>query len=161
MALEPLEGLRVIDLYAGSGALGIEALSRGAAFVDFVESSRSARTVLEENLEALDLSARSTIWPLTLPRALDRLRGEVARAEVILLDPPYGGEEARGALAALAGMTLKPDVRVVLEHHGRDQVPEDCGSLRRGRERRYGETRVSTYTLRGTGDRPGPLEESA
>ncbi|MGH3054636.1 MAG: RsmD family RNA methyltransferase, partial [Gaiellaceae bacterium] len=62
MTLEPLEGLRVVDLYAGSGALGIEALSRGAAHADFVESSRAARVILEANLEALDLRERSTLW---------------------------------------------------------------------------------------------------
>jgi 16S rRNA (guanine966-N2)-methyltransferase len=161
MALEPLEGLRVIDLYAGSGALGIEALSRGAAHADFVESSRVARAVLEENLEALELRGRSTIWPLTLPRALERLRGAIGDADVILLDPPYGGEDAKAMLATLSGMRLRPGVRVVLEHHTRDQVPEEFGALRRARERRYGETRVSTYTTGGTGDRPGPLEETA
>lgn len=160
MTLEPLEGRRVVDLFAGSGALGIEALSRGAAHADFVESSRVARSVLEENLEALDLRGRSTLWPLTLPRALGRLRVAIERADVILLDPPYGGDEARAMLAALAGMQLKTDVRVVLEHHARDQVPEDCGALRRARERRYGETQVSTYMTRGTDARPGPLEES-
>jgi 16S rRNA (guanine966-N2)-methyltransferase len=161
MALEPLGGLRVVDLYAGSGALGIEALSRGAAHADFVESSRPARAVLEANLEALDLRERSTIWPLTLPRALERLRGAIARADLILLDPPYGGDQARAMLTALAGETLKPDVRVVLEHHARDQVPDDCGPLRRSRERHYGETHVSTYTMSGTGDRSSLREESA
>ena len=160
MALEPLAALRVVDLYAGSGALGIEALSRGAAHADFVESSRPARAVLEANLEALELRARSTIWPLTLPRALERLRGQVERADLILLDPPYGGDEARAMLAALAGVSLKPHVRVVLEHHARDRVPNECGPLRRSRERHYGETHVSTYTFGGTGDRFGPIEES-
>ena len=160
MALEPLGGLRVVDLYAGSGALGIEALSRGAAHADFVESSRPARAVLEANLEALELRARSTIWPLTLPRALERLRDPLERADVILLDPPYGGDEARAMLTALAGVSLQPDVRVVVEHHARDLLPETSGPLRRARQRHYGETQVSTYTIGGTGDRSGPFEES-
>jgi 16S rRNA (guanine966-N2)-methyltransferase len=149
MTLEPLQGLRVVDLYAGSGALGIEALSRGAAHADFVESGRAARAALVENLEALDLRARSTLWPLSLPGALARLRGPIAQADVILLDPPYGGDPARALLETLAPMAMKPGVRVILEHHSRDPVPQECGVLRRTRERRYGETQVSTYTTGG------------
>lgn len=159
MTLEPLQGLRVVDLYAGSGALGIEALSRGAEHADFVESGRAARAALEENLEALDLRARSTLWPLALPGALGRMRDPIARADVILLDPPYGGDEARALLESLAPMAMKPGVRVILEHHSRDRVPEECGVLRRTRERRYGETQVSTYTTGGTQARPAPREE--
>ncbi len=67
MMLEPLGGLRVVDLYAGSGALGIEALSRGAIHVDFVESARQALAALAGNLEALGLGASATVWPLVLP----------------------------------------------------------------------------------------------
>jgi 16S rRNA (guanine966-N2)-methyltransferase len=145
MALEPLHDLRVLDLYAGSGALGIEALSRGAAHADFVESERDARRVLEENLNALDLLERATIWPHRLPHGLTRLAGEVARADLILLDPPYGGEDARATLEALAASALAARVRVVVEHHRRDQLPERVGALTLARERAYGETHVRTY----------------
>jgi len=62
MMLEPWEGLRVVDLYAGSGALGIEALSRGAAWADFAEASRQALAALERNLEALELGERAGVW---------------------------------------------------------------------------------------------------
>ena len=145
MALEPLHDLRVLDLYAGSGALGIEALSRGAAHADFVESDRDARRVLEENLKALDLLERATIWPHRLPAGLARLAGEVGRADLILLDPPYGGEEARATLETLAGSALAAGVRVVVEHHRRDVLPERVGALALARERVYGETHVRTY----------------
>ena len=146
MALEPLEGLGVVDLFAGSGALGIEALSRGAARADFVESDRDARRVLEANLESLELAGRSTVWPLELPRGLGRLAGVLRAADLVMLDPPYGGEAARAVLAALGSPgALKRGARVVVEHHRRDELPERAGSLRRTRERRYGETVVSTY----------------
>lgn len=146
MALEPLAGLGVVDLFAGSGALGIEALSRGAARADFVESDRDARRVLEANLESLDLTGRCTVWPLDLPRGLGRIAGVLRAADLVLLDPPYGGEAARAVLEALgAPGALKPDARVVAEHHRRDGLPERAGVLRRVRERRYGETVVSTY----------------
>lgn len=159
MALEPLSGLRVVDLFAGSGALGIEALSRGAERADFVESDRTARRVLEENLVALQLQERTKIWPLHLPQGLKSLASAVAEADLILLDPPYGGGPARLTLETLVTMTLKPGVRVVVEHHMRDGMPERCGGLSRDRERRYGETRVSTYRLQGEAGTP-PTQEA-
>jgi len=91
MALEPFTGRRVIDLYAGSGAYGIEALSRGAVRADFVESDRAARAALDRNLETLGLTGRARVWPLALPRAIGRLRAELAQADLVLADPPYGG----------------------------------------------------------------------
>jgi 16S rRNA (guanine966-N2)-methyltransferase len=160
MALEPIGALRVLDLFAGSGALGIEALSRGAVHADFVEPNRHARAALEQNLDTLELRARSTIWPFQLPRGLARLSGVVERADLVLLDPPYGGAEARETLTALAQMSLVSEVRVVLEHHARDEVPVRCFSLERVRERHYGETRVSTYRRSDLPDRPGIIEES-
>ena len=159
MALEPLAGVRVVDLFAGSGALGIEALSRGATRADFVESDRSARRVLEENLVALQLQERTRVWPLHLPQGLKSLAGPVAEADLILLDPPYGGGPARLTLEMLAAMSLSPRVRVVVEHHMRDVMPERCGGLSRERERRYGETRVSTYRLIGEAGTP-PTKEA-
>jgi 16S rRNA (guanine(966)-N(2))-methyltransferase RsmD len=159
MALEPLAGVRVVDLFAGSGALGIEALSRGAAKADFVESDRSARRVLENNLVALQLQERARVWPLHLPQGLKSLASALAEADLILLDPPYGGGPARLTLETLAAMTLAPGVRVVVEHHTRDVLPERCGGLSRDRERRYGETRVSTYRLMGEAGTP-PTKEA-
>ena len=150
MTLEPLGGLQVVDLFAGSGALGIEALSRGAEHVDFVEPQRAARAVLEANLEALDLGSRARVWPLTLPQGLGRLRDRIAAADLVLLDPPYGGALARATVEALGRMSLDAGVRVVLEHHAKDEVPEAAGWLLRDRERRYGETVVATYRRRET-----------
>ena len=148
MALEPLADLRVVDLFAGSGALGIEALSRGAAFVDFVESDRRARAALGENLAALGLTGAGRVWPLTLPRGLARLAGALAGADLVLADPPYGGDPARDLVQALgAPGRLREGARVVLEHHAKDELPERCGDLARARERRYGETAVSTYQV--------------
>jgi 16S rRNA (guanine(966)-N(2))-methyltransferase RsmD len=145
MSLEPLHGLRVVDLYAGSGALGIEALSRGAEHADFVESDRNTLTALRGNLEQLGLTGQARVWPLDLPRGLARLGEPLARADLVLADPPYGGDEARAVLAALARMALPDHVRVVVEHHGKDAIEERWGDLVRVRQRRYGETVVSTY----------------
>jgi 16S rRNA (guanine966-N2)-methyltransferase len=144
MALEPLSGLAVVDLFAGSGALGIEALSRGASHVDFVEPSRMAREALEANLEVLELAERSTVWPLRLPAGLARLEHPLSEADLVLLDPPYGGELANATLSAI-GDRVKTGGRVVVEHHAKDELPERAGALARVRERRYGETMVTTY----------------
>jgi len=145
MSLEPLHGLRVLDLYAGSGALGIEALSRGAEHADFVESDRGTLAVLRGNLDQLGLTDRARVWSLELPRGLSRLAGVLGQADLVLADPPYGGEDARTVLAALGRATLAGHVRVVIEHHGKDAIDERFGGLARERQRRYGETVVSTY----------------
>ena len=152
MALEPLVDLRVVDLFAGSGGLGIEALSRGAARADFVESDSGALAALRENLKSLALDEQAAVWRVELPRGIDRLEAALAEADLVLADPPYGGELARETLMAL-GRTglLRPGARVVLEHHSRDGMPERCGTLSRERERRYGQTVVSTYRV---GDAP-------
>jgi 16S rRNA (guanine966-N2)-methyltransferase len=172
MTLEPLEGLRVVDLFAGSGAMGIEALSRGAAHVDFVEFARAARRVLERNLSELELVDRATVWPVSLPRGLNRMRERLEQADVVILDPPYGGEDARATLEALSQFELRDQVRVVADHHSRDVLAESIGSLRRVRERRYGETRISTFRREtgeedsqssrdsGSSGRPGSIDGS-
>jgi 16S rRNA (guanine(966)-N(2))-methyltransferase RsmD len=145
MALEPLDGVRVVDLFAGSGALGIEALSRGAAHVDFVERERAARAVLERNLQELGLTDRATLWTLELPRGLTRLGDALAHADLVLADPPYGGALARATLVTLSHAPLGEGARIVVEHHAKDALPEREGALVRVRERRYGETVVGTW----------------
>lgn len=158
MALEPLAGLRVADLFAGSGALGIEALSRGAAFVDFVEVHGDARRVLERNVTALGLEATCRTWSLALPRGLPRLRAVLAAADLVLLDPPYDEPAGRATLAALgAGGWLAGGARVVYEHRARDASPEREGALARRRERNYGDTAVATYEV--TAAATGPSTE--
>ena len=159
MSLEPLAHLRVVDLFAGSGALGIEALSRGARWVDFVESDARARRVLEENLASLDLGSRSRVWRLRLPHGLEAMRDELSESDLVLADPPYGGREANAVLAALgtAGW-LSLTARVVIEHHAKDSLAEAEGVLRCARRRRYGETVVSLYQV-SAGAESGDQEE--
>lgn len=156
MALGPLDGVRVADLYAGSGALAIEALSRGALQADLVETDRGARAAIARNVAELGLEDRVKVWPYRLPGAIVRLADVLAGCAVVFADPPYGGEDARATLAGLgrAGV-LKPGTRVVLETHGKDEVPEVEGTLTRERERRYGETVVHVYRAGG----PPPVEE--
>ena len=148
MSLEPLEGLRVVDLFAGSGALGIEALSRGAAWVDFVEAARPALDVLARNLDALGVRDRCRVWPLRLPGALIKIGDALAGADLVLADPPYGGDDARAVLETLGECgRLRTGARVALERHQKDDVPSRTGDLALVRERRYGETTVNLYQV--------------
>lgn len=148
MALEPLAGLEVVDLFAGSGALGIEALSRGARHVHFVEAARPALQALGQNLEALGLRERSTVWCARWPAAAGRLAGALATSDLVLADPPYGGERARDVVLRLgAAGRLRAGARLVVEHHAKDELPERAGWLRRERTRRYGETSLTWYRV--------------
>jgi 16S rRNA (guanine(966)-N(2))-methyltransferase RsmD len=155
MALGPLDGARVVDLYSGSGALAIEALSRGAVWADLVDTDRHARDAAHRNLEELGLLPRVRLWPLRLPAGLARLHATLAAADVVFADPPYGGADARALLAGLARAgVLQPGCRVVLETHAKDEVPAAAGVLVRERDRRYGETVVHVYRAGGGAGEP-------
>ena len=143
-------GARVLDLFAGTGALGIEALSRGAAAATFVEDHPEALKVLRRNLEALGLLGRTTVWPLPVTAALKKLAGRGERFGLAFLDPPYGRGEAVAALSALASLNLLgPGARVVVEHSRRESLPEVCAPLGRLEVRRYGDTQVAFYLVEG------------
>jgi 16S rRNA (guanine966-N2)-methyltransferase len=111
---DPVKGARVLDLFAGTGALGIEALSRGASYVLFVEEAVEARAAIRTNVETLGLTGRTRIFrrdATTLGPA-----GTVAPFNLVFADPPYGRGLGESALAAaLAGGWLKPGALVVLE----------------------------------------------
>lgn len=135
---------RVGDLFAGSGALGIEALSRGAGSAVFVESDRSARVVLSRNLTSLDLTSRATVDARDTFRAGASLAGRAPFA-LLFLDPPYRIEAARirELLAGLAaGGALMEGGVVVYEHRTGGSFEWPAGFESDG-ERTYGETTVS------------------
>jgi 16S rRNA (guanine966-N2)-methyltransferase len=140
-ALGDVSGARVLDLYAGTGALGIEALSRGAAHATFVESARPALAALRENLAALGLEGAALV--VARPVAAAALRGSF---DLIFADPPYAAvAEVPAALAALAAAgALAPGVRVVVEHAARDPAPA-IGGLAPRPSRNYGDTAVTVY----------------
>jgi 16S rRNA (guanine966-N2)-methyltransferase len=141
--LGPLDGARVLDLYAGSGALAIEALSRGAAFAVLVERDRRALAAIRDNLAALSLENETRVLPLPVERAFSVLSTEKP-FDLVLCDPPWAmGESALPVLAKLAiSGRLRPDARVVLEHPSRDRplAPE---GLVRFDQRSFGDTGLS------------------
>jgi 16S rRNA (guanine966-N2)-methyltransferase len=149
--LEPdLRGARVLDLFAGSGAGGIEALSRGAAAAVFVERDPTAVKIIEANLRATGLGGgtRAMIIPFDAAAFIGRQGDEHLPFDLVLLDPPYTDTVLRDrALAWLggAGAPLTPNARVVVKHFRRDRPPATVGLLASERERRFGETALTFY----------------
>jgi 16S rRNA (guanine966-N2)-methyltransferase len=143
------EDAAVLDLYAGSGALGIEALSRGAASAVFVERAPRCARVLRENLAALGLDARAEVVVADAPRALGRLAREGRRFDLVLVDPPYASEEAVRALGALARSELLPKGAMVVVESSRRRPPPVVAGLEVEDERRYGDTLVTRLRRAG------------
>jgi 16S rRNA (guanine(966)-N(2))-methyltransferase RsmD len=133
----------LLDLYAGSGALGIEALSRGAAHCVFVEHSVQCAAVLRENLASLELGPRAEVIVADAVRAIRRLAEGGRRFDLALLDPPYASEEVGRALAALAGSELLPDGAMVVIETSRRKPPAPVAGLEAVDERRYGDTLIT------------------
>jgi 16S rRNA (guanine966-N2)-methyltransferase len=139
--LGPLDGERVLDLFAGSGALGIEALSRGAASATFVERDARAVAVLRGNLEALGLEAR--VLRREALAALGDARERADAYDLVFLDPPYGRAAALGEpLAAALPPVLPPGGRVVSESDRRAPLELALPLLD---ERRYGDTLIRIH----------------
>jgi len=138
---------RVLDLFAGTGALTLEALSRGARDAVLVEDQAAALEVLRRNLEALGVAARTRILPLPVRQALKKLAAREEKFDLVFLDPPYGRGLAGATLAALeASGLLVPEAQVVAEHSHRETLPERLGQLELDHSRRYGDTQVAFYT---------------
>lgn len=142
-----LDEAALLDLYAGSGALGIEGLSRGAARVVFVEQDRLARRVLEANLVTCGMAQRGRVIALPAQRAMRQLAAAEERFDGVLMDPPYGRGLADAALGQLAAEGLvKPGGWVAAEHHVDDALAESYGSLRLTAARRYGKTALALFS---------------
>ncbi|MBI3320800.1 MAG: 16S rRNA (guanine(966)-N(2))-methyltransferase RsmD [Candidatus Omnitrophica bacterium] len=144
-----IQGARVLDVFAGSGALGFEALSRGATFVAFVEADGEAVVSIRDNLARLEHDVPRDAWRL-LHLEAERGIHEVAATEspfdLIFLDPPYRTQEGKKALNAVVECAiLAPAGLLVMEHHQRTALPASLGPLRQCKRHRYGDTVLSFY----------------
>jgi 16S rRNA (guanine(966)-N(2))-methyltransferase RsmD len=147
-----IRGVRFLDLYAGSGAVGIEALSRGGAEVVFLEQDPGCLRVLRENVEMVGLGPKRVIAGDVL-RILPRLVRQGEDFDIIFLDPPYGTGLARRTLDVVAaGDLLRPEGLAIVEHFGKEPLPPQIGRLRRVREKKHGQTVLTFYEKEPEGD---------
>ena len=148
-----MAGCRFVDLYAGTGAVGIEALSRGAAFVWFAEKDPAALKSLRANLQALGLKQDFAIEDRTVAALLERLTRLPTPLDIVYIDPPYEEEseytQTLGFLGSTRGRALlAPDAQVLVEHATKSkfQLPQRAGALTQTRTYKQGDTTVTFYT---------------
>ncbi len=141
----------VLDLFAGTGALGIEALSRGAASATFVESARSALRALRKNLNDLGLDPKTRVLPMPVERALASMPWGPGAFDVVFMDPPYAEVRSGTFETSLAraverslSASMRASGRLVLEH-AKGVNPPDVAGLVRESTRTYGDTALSFY----------------
>ena len=146
-------GSRFIDLFAGTGAVGIEALSRGAAEVVFVEDHSPAVTLIRRNLESLHIQSGTTVLAMDALRGLEKLESRQKREsggyDFAFLDPPYAAAKDYARVLEFLGSAklLAPGGIVVAEHRRSFNLPEEIGALRRYRVLRQGDAALSFYRV--------------
>jgi 16S rRNA (guanine(966)-N(2))-methyltransferase RsmD len=134
---------QVLDLFSGSGAMGIEALSRGAGWVDFVDRERRCCAIIRQNLEKTKLGARAHVYCTSVSRALSFLDKEYG---IVVMDPPYADTSIGDIVGRLAGSSLVGDETiVVVTHSPRLVLNPGYGPLGLLRERRHGDSCISVY----------------
>ena len=153
--LGDVKGLSLLELFAGSGAVGLEALSRGASGVVFVENNRNAQLAINSNIQALKLQ-NCLLMSRRAEETIPFLHKSGRKFDIIFMDPPYSKGEALGkdSVESLAKKTLQmlgaydilaPNGFVIVQHFKKDSLPENAGSLTRFRQAAYGDTVLSFY----------------
>ena len=141
-----LSGARFLDLFAGAGGVGLEALSRGAARAVLVERDADAAAALRRNVAALGVSGRTLVLPMDTGRALNRLAAAGERFDLVFLDPPYGAGLVEDTLLRLGtGAVITLDAIIVAQHFTKHAPPERIGALAAYRARRFGETTLTFF----------------
>lgn len=158
-----VDGALFLDVFAGTGAVGIEALSRGAREVAFIENHAPTAALIKKNLASLGLRAEARVLALDALRGLERLAGEVGAKrgvyDLVFLDPPYAAaEDYRGVLSFLGTSPLLGESSLVIAEHRRNfDLPQKAGNLGKVRVLRQGDAALSFY--RCTMERSGGAAE--
>ncbi len=148
-------GLRVLDLFAGSGNVSIEALSRGAAKAVLIDESPRSAAVIRDNLNRLGLSESAQVWTAPVFRSLRKLAKLADTFDLIFLDPPYDRELVGATLRTIGQCHLLSGTgRVVAEHSAREAVRSQYGELVLNEQRRYGDTLLSFFKREMTSNSP-------
>src|ERR1051325_6726183 len=150
-----IEGARFLDLCAGTGAVGIEALSRGAEHVTFVDQSRKMCALIEANLDALKIDENEI--EIVTAEASEYLRRRAKKEQpafdVIYFDPPYAADPYGmvNLVSDMGGQLLTEDALVIVEHHKKKELPEEFGKLKRYRVLKQGDSILSFYRFQSAG----------
>jgi 16S rRNA (guanine(966)-N(2))-methyltransferase RsmD len=154
-----MEGCRFVDFYAGSGAVGIEALSRGAEHVWFVENAAPAVKAIRANLASLKLANGYSIESHTVDSVLERLSRSGIQADVVFLDPPYEAEKEYAKsleiLGARGESILAPGAIVIAEHRSKNQLAGRYGGLAKTRVVKQGDAALSFFAVRSDRETDG------
>ena len=144
-----VSGSTFVDLYAGTGAVGIEALSRGARHAIFVEQHAPAVVLIRRNLDSLEIGAEAEVIGADVARAIERLEARRVHAQFIFLDPPYAADgEYESTLETLGESSIvAPEARVIVEHLRKRDLPERAGELELTRVVEQGDAALSFYRL--------------
>ncbi len=136
---------RCLDLYAGTGALGLEALSRGAGWVDFVEKEHRNCDMIKQNLKKLGFADSAHTYCFDVNRAFTEIKEQY---DIVFMDPPYADKAIENVIDRLAGSSLiKDNTVVVVSHSSRVPLAGEYGRLNVVKEKRYGDTAISIYSM--------------
>jgi 16S rRNA (guanine966-N2)-methyltransferase len=141
---QAVSGAKVLDLFAGTGALGLEALSRGASEVVFVDQSLAAVKLIRDNIELCNVQDRVRVIHGSVNQAIHRLDVQGECFDLIFMDPPYGKGSIQKALVNLAAVAQSKSL-VVAEHDSKDLLPSSLQEWTKTQERKYGDTTISFY----------------
>jgi 16S rRNA (guanine966-N2)-methyltransferase len=143
--LGDINGVSFLELFAGSGAVGFEAVSRGARDLVLVEYNWDCQLAIRKNIESLKLK-ECNFYPLEVGSAIEAFRKNKREFDVIFLDPPYYREESKKILQMLGACDiLARNGFVVVQHFKKDELPKECGKLILIKESRYGDTKLSFF----------------
>ena len=133
----------VLDLFAGTGSLGLEALSRGARRAYFTDKDRQSIALVRENIRACKAEEKSVILCADYASVIDRIHD---RVHIVFLDPPYKAGLMEDCLSRLAVSDILPEGGLIVAEHGKEEIlPDDLSCLHRIRDRKYGKVRISIY----------------
>lgn len=142
--LGPLDGLEIIDLFAGTGSVGIEAISRGAKKAVFVDSSKVSIEIIKENIEKIDIADRAEVIRSDVLDFLKRARSPIT-ADVIFIDPPYKSDFFESAMKILGERGRLTEKTIVVGQHGWKPESEIFGVLHQYDVRKYGKTHITLW----------------
>ncbi|MBI2093006.1 MAG: 16S rRNA (guanine(966)-N(2))-methyltransferase RsmD [Deltaproteobacteria bacterium] len=139
-----VEGLRVLDLFAGTGAVGIEALSRGATHCTFVDAADEAVTIIRKNIALCSFEDRAKLFPKRVDVSIDYFAKHEQKFDLIFVDPPYLKDLVNPTLEKIANAgILAPTGRIIVEHHPKEPIQSPISPIFLVDQRKYGQTLIS------------------